>query len=197
MTSPPRSLQVYRLLVRLYPRRFRDEYGPDLVALVADQLRHEPTWRVLARSAIDLALTVPARHLEAHVDRAPTPLVPMLFGAVALSAVVVGAVVGHPLVLLSCIAVAVAAGCLGLLAAHRARPLTQSRPAAAHWWKLLGGGAGLLVSLIAVTTAIGELPDGGWLVAMLTGLTSLVLVGAGIVLGIVRLAGRGRRSATV
>ena len=55
MTSPPWTLRVYRLLVRLYPRRFREEYGPDLVGLVADQLRDEPTWRVLARSAVDLA----------------------------------------------------------------------------------------------------------------------------------------------
>jgi hypothetical protein len=77
-----------------------------------------------------------------------------------------------------------------LLAAHRARPLTQSRPATAHWWKLLAGGAGLLAALIAVTTATGELPEGGWLIAMVTGLTALVLVGAGIALGIAHLAGR-------
>jgi hypothetical protein len=136
VTTAPRPLRVYRLLVRLYPRRFREEYGPDLVGLVADQLRDEPTWRVVARSAIDLALTLPSRHLEAHMHRAPTALVPALFGAVALSAVIVGATVGHPIVLLACIAVAVTAGWLGLVAAHRARPLTQPRPATAHWWKV-------------------------------------------------------------
>lgn len=196
MTSPPRSLRVYRLLVRLYPGRFQEEYGPDLVALVADQLRDERAWRVLPRTAIDLALTLPARHLEARMDRAPTPLVPALFGAVALSAIIVGAVVGHPVVLLACIAVAVIAGWLGLLASHRGRPLTRARPATAHWWKLLAGGAGLLATLIAVTTALGELPEGGWLVAMVTGLTALLLVGAGIVLGVAHLASRARRSAT-
>lgn len=195
MTAPPRTLRVYRMLVRLYPERFREEYGPDLVALVADQLRDEPTWRVLARSAVDLALTLPTRHLEAHMDRAPTPVVPALFGALALSAVIVGAIVGHPLVLLACLAVGVAAGWLGLLAAHRARPLTRPRPATAHWWKFLAGGAGLLAALIAMTTATGELPDGGWLVAMVTGLTAIVLIGAGIVLGIAHLAARTRRGA--
>ncbi len=195
MTPLPRTLRVYRMLVRLYPRRFREEYGPDLEGLVADQLRDEPTWRVLARSAVDLALTVPTRHLEAHMDRAPTPLVPILFGALALSAVIVGATVGHPIVLLACIAVGVGAGWLGMLAAHRARPLTQPRPATAHWWKLLAGGAGLLAALIATTTATGELPDGGWLIAMITGLTAVVLLGAGVVLGIANLAGRIRRDA--
>src|SRR4051812_25235657 len=153
--TPPLTLRVYRMFVRLYPRRFREDYGTDLVGLVADQLRDEPAWRVAARSAVDLALTVPTRHLEAHMDRASTPIVPLLFGALALSAVIVGAIVGHPIVLLACIAVGIVAGGLGLLAAHRARPLTQPRPASAHWWKLLAGGAGLLVALIATTTATG------------------------------------------
>ncbi|HET6694467.1 MAG TPA: hypothetical protein VFG97_09180 [Pedococcus sp.] len=195
MTPAPRTLRAYRLLVRLYPRRFRQEYGPDLVGLVADQLRDEPAGRVLVRSAVDLALTVPARHLEAHMDRTPTLLVPTLFGALALSAVVVGAVVGHPLVLLACLAVGVTAGWLGLVAAHRAGPLTRPRSASAHWWKVLAAGFGLLAALILITTATGELPHGGWYIAMLTGLTALVLVAAGIVLGIVHLASRTRRAA--
>ena len=191
MTGPPGDLRVYRVLVRLYPRRFREEYGPDLVGLVADQLRHEPTWRVAARTAVDLVLTLPTRHLEARMDRAPTPLVPALFGALALSALIVAATVGHPGVLLACLAAGVTAGWLGLLAAHRARPLTRSRPAAAHWWKPLAAGAGLLALLIATTTATGELPQAGWLIAMVTGLTALLLLGAGIMLGIAHLASRG------
>jgi hypothetical protein len=195
MTTPPLAVRVYRMFVRLYPKRFREEYGTDLIALVTDQLRDEPAWRVLTRSAVDLALTLPARHLEAHMDRAPTPIIPFLFGALALSAVIVGATIGHPIVVLACIAVGIAAGGLGLMAAHRARPLTQPRPAAAHWWKFLASGAGLLAALIAVTTATGELPDGGWLIAMVTGLTAIVLLGAGFVLGIAHLASRTQRRA--
>jgi hypothetical protein len=195
MITASATLRAYQLLVRLYPKRFRDEYGSDLVGLVADQLRDEPTWRVLGRSAVDLALTVPTRHLEAHMDRAPTPLVPALFGALALSAVIVGVTVGHPIVLLACIVVGVTAGWLGLLAAHRARPLDQPRQVTAHWWKVLASGAGLLAALIAITTATGELPDGGWLIAMITGLTSLVLLATGVVLGIAHLVARPRRRA--
>jgi hypothetical protein len=197
MTTPRLVVRVYRMLVRLYPRQFRVEYGPDLVALFTEQLRDEPTWRVVARSSVDLALTLPARHLEARMDRAPTRIVPLLFGVLALSAVIVGAAVGHPSVLLACIAVGVAAGGLGLVAAHRARPLTEPRPATAHWWKLLAGGAGLLGALIAATTATGELPEGGWLIAMVTGFTAAVLLGAGLVLGIAHIAGRTQRRAAV
>ena len=194
MTTPPSTaLRVYRMFVRLYPRRFREQYGPDLVQLVADQLHDEPAWRVATRSAVDLALTVPTRHLEAHMNRTPTGIVPILFGTLAISAVIVAAVVGHPFVLVACLAVAVTAGALGLLAAHRDRSLTQPRAATAHWWKLLAFGAGLLAALIAITTATGELPDGGWLIAMVTGLTAIVLLAAGIVLGIAHLAGRPQR----
>jgi uncharacterized membrane protein len=37
-----------------------------------------------------------------------------------------------------------------------------------------------------VTTAIGELPQGGWYVAMAVLFTSFALIGSGIVLGILR-----------
>jgi hypothetical protein len=194
MSAHQRTLGAYRLAVRLYPRRFREEYGPDLVGLAADQLRDEPTWRVLARTVVDLALTVPTRHLEDHMSRSATTLVPVIFGVVALSAVVVGVTVGHPSVILPCLAVAVIAVALALVSAHRARPLTKPRPTTRNWWKLLAGGGAVLAVLIATTTATGELPEGVWFVAMVTGLTGLVLIGAGIVLGIAHLASRANRS---
>jgi hypothetical protein len=196
MSARQRTLGAYRLAVRLYPRRFREEYGPDLVALVTDQIRDEPTWRVLARTAIDLALTVPSRHLEAHMSRSATTVVPVIFGAVALSAVVVGVTVGSIGVLLPCLAVAVIAVSLALVSAHRARPLTERHPTTGNWWKLLGGGSVVLAVLIGTTNATGELPEGAWFVAMVTGLTGLTLIGAGIVLGIAHLSSRANRSTT-
>lgn len=194
MSAHRRTLRAYRLAIRLYPKRFREEYGPDLVGLLADQLRDEPAWRVLARSTVDLALTVPTQRLEAHMTRSSTTLGPLIFAAVALSAVIVGAVVGHPTVLVACLAVGVAAAGLGLLSAHRARPLSEPRPRAGSWWKLLAGGGAVLAALIAATTATGELSEGAWLIAMVVGLTAVVLVGAGIVLGVAHLAARPNRS---
>jgi hypothetical protein len=196
MSKPASTVTLYRQATRLYPRSFREAYGPDLVQLFADQLRDEAGWRVVTRSAVDLAITVPTRHLEAHMNRTPTPLVPALFAALAVSSVIVGLVVGHPIVLLICLAVGVSAGALGLVSAHRTRGLTQARPTTAHWWKVLAAGGGLLAALIAVTTATGELPDGGWLIAMVTGLTAIVLLSTGVVLGIAHLASRPTRRAT-
>jgi hypothetical protein len=197
-TSAGLVVGTYRRLIRLYPRAFRDAYGDDLVDLLAEQLRDEPAWRVVPRCVTDLALTVPSQHLEAHMDRARSlnPVLTTGLGALAAAAVVVGLVVGHPAVLLACAVVAITMAGLALLNHHRARPLTTPRPTSAHWWKVTTAGVALLAILIAVTNATGELPEGGWLVAMITGLTALLLIGAGLVLGVVHLASRPSRPAT-
>jgi hypothetical protein len=176
--------------VRLYPKRFRDDFGPDLVQLVADQLDDEPTWRVATRSAVDLALTIPARHLEARMHRSSTPVVPLLFAALAVASLVAAATASSPIVLLVSCGVGIAAGSLGLVAALRARALTAPVPLSAHWWKVLGGGAALLTALFVVTGVLGDLPDGGWMVAMTTGLAALLLMAAGLALGVAHLLTR-------
>jgi hypothetical protein len=130
------------------------------------------------------------------MSRSATTVVPVIFGAVALSSVVVGVTVGSIGVLVPCLAVAVIAVSLALVSAHRDRPLTERRRTTGNWWKLLGGGSVVLAVLIATTNATGELPEGAWFVAMVTGLTGLILIGAGIVLGIAHLFSRANRSTT-
>jgi hypothetical protein len=36
------TVRVYRSLLRLYPREFRDEYGADMLQLLRDQSSDEP-----------------------------------------------------------------------------------------------------------------------------------------------------------
>ena len=187
---------VYRRLVGLYPRAFRDEYGPDLVGLLAEQLRDEPTGRVAARCLADLALTLPNQHLEAHMERSSNLVVTCALGALAFATAVVGVAVGHPAVLAICLAIAAVTAGLALLNARRGRPVAVQQPAAAHWWKPAVAGLVVLAALVAITTATGELPEGGWFVAMVTGLAGLLLVGTGLVLGLVHLASRPARRAT-
>ncbi|MFZ6003354.1 MAG: hypothetical protein ACOYXM_05405 [Actinomycetota bacterium] len=57
---------AYRLLVRLYPSSFRHEYGEDLVAHYADLVADRGARAAQARTALDLAITIPRYHLE-HV----------------------------------------------------------------------------------------------------------------------------------
>lgn len=185
---------AYRALLRLYPRRFRDEYGSDMALLFADQLRDEPAARVWARSAIDLALTVPTQHLEAHMNRAPRPLVPVLFAATGVSGLGIAAVGGTgPGMLAVGLSIAVVALGLAAIAWRNLRPVGTD-DVSAHWWKLVSFGAGMLAAFARVTTITGELPEGLWWPMIITLFCALALLGTGVVLGIAHLAARPRHA---
>ncbi len=176
-------MRLYRLLLRCYPRSFRDEYGDDMVALLRHQLRDESVARVAARTAVDLAITIPARHLEVHMNRTSTTALVITFVAVAAALTVIGGPIG--------LVAALGLLALAVVTWRRDRPVVAA--ADGRWWKLLLAGAGLLAAVIVATSLTGELPDGGWFVAMAASLTAFGLMGAGVVLGI---AGRfGTRAA--
>lgn len=188
MSGP--ALRTYRAAQHLYPRRFRLEYGDDMVALLQDQLRDEPTWRVAGRTLIDLAVTVPVTQVEAHMSRSRTPvlvLVATLLAAVATFAFVEG---------LLGVVVAVLGVALAALIWRRERPAHERGVMTAKWWIFLLGGAGLLGIVLGAASAAGELSEPAWAITMIGLLTSVALVGAGIVLGLIRLADR-RNSAGV
>ena len=193
--TTPRSAGVYRCLLRIYPRSFRDEYGPDMVLLLADQLRHEPAARVWARVAVDLAVTAPARHLEVRMNRPPESSIPVLFAVVsvagALFALIGGAAVGMAAVGL---VVAVVAGAVAVLAWRRARPVATPS-LTASWWKFLAGGAAVVVGLAVVTTITGDLASPAWALAMIILFSALVSLAAGLVLGLAHLTGHRHRAA--
>ena len=188
------GLRAYRLLLRLYPRRFRQEYGDDLLLLLRDQLADEPAARVYARAAVDLALTVPSRHLETRMKRPPSVVLPMIFTLVALGWFMALGVGGSSLVVSFAFAVpGVAAAVLAAVSWRRARTVLGGNTQ--RWWRFLLAGAGLLVGLAVVTTITGELPDNRWFVAMAVVFTGLGLCAAGVVLGLLHLLSRGRPSA--
>jgi hypothetical protein len=168
-------MRLYRAALRCYPRAFRQEYGDDMVALLEVQLRDEHAVRVLGRAVLDLLVTVPTTHMEAHMSRAATTTLVIVL--VALGAVL--AVVGGPVgILAGLVAFAVAA-----VTWRRSQPIVADA-SGTRWWKFLAGGAGLLAALIVVTTITGDLPEGGWYVAMVTMLTSFALIATGLVLGV-------------
>jgi Trk-type K+ transport system membrane component len=165
--------RTYRLLLHLYPSSFRADYGEDMVALLEDQLRDENTLRVVSRSVVDLAITVPIQHLEPYMRRSTTSVLVVAFVSIAAAFTVFGGPVG--------LAGAVVLLGLSVLVWQRSRP---DHPPTANWWRFMLGGLGLLGILVAVTTATGELPSGGWYLAMATLFTSFGLIAAGIILGI-------------
>jgi hypothetical protein len=188
MTRNGPAVSVYRAFLRMYPRHFRHEYGADMVTLFGEQLGDETTARVWARAAVDLALTVPARHLEARMNRPPNRLVSLLFASVALGSLLFAVVVGsNPGMVAIAVLVTVIAAGLAVLDRRRNAPIV--RPAPDRWWKLLTAGAALLATMVVVTTITGEVPSVLWPPTMIAFASAFVMLLAGAILGVARLAG--------
>lgn len=60
----------------------------------------------------------------------------------------------------------------------------------ANWWKLLVVGAAVLSVVIVTVNVVGEVDDSLWLPMVILMLGSLVILAAGLVLGIAHLAAR-------
>jgi len=177
-------MNTYGLLLRLYPREFREEYGEDMTQLLRHQLRDEGARRVWARTVLDVALTVPTLRLEAHMSRASSAPIVYATATVAclVLAVVAGTSVGVSVVGLAGVLLF---GTLAFIAWRRSRSLGPSRHAAAHWWKYLGVGCvGLAAAIVGANLADGELSEGSWAVFFGGLLFSVGLIAAGLVLGI-------------
>ena len=184
-----RGVRVYRAMFQLYPRRFREEYGADMAWLFEDQLRDEWAGRVWGRALVDLALSVPTQHLEAHVTRPPNPVIPVTFAAVSVAGLVLAIVGGSNLVMFGAgVAIAIVLGALALASWRRNRAITAARPASAHWWKLVAGGVGVLATTAVVVNVTGEVPSGWWMPMMFTFLAAIATTVSGLILGIARLA---------
>ena len=183
------AVRAYRKLTRLYPRRFRDEYGADMVALFREQCRDEPTWRVVPRAAVDLAITIPTQHLENKMRRAPNRLVPFTYLAVGAAGLLLAVVGGTNLATaIFGAGIALGAGTIGALAWRRSAPLHDTT-LAANWWKYLVTGP----CLIAVVILAAGLGVDAWYLGMACVLTAFVLTALGLLLGGFRLYDRRAR----
>ena len=114
----------YAALLHLYPRRFREDYRADMELLFREQCRDEPVWRVSTRAVLDLAITIPTQHLEARMHSTPTPLVPLLFTALAAGGLLLAVVGGsEPASLIIGPCLALGAGSLAALSWRSAAPI--------------------------------------------------------------------------
>lgn len=184
--------RAYGALLWLYPRQFREEYRDDMVLLVRDQCRDESPWRVLTRSAVDLAITIPKQHLEAHMRRTPTSIVSLGYLALSLAGIGLMIVGGSslPAVVIG-FAVAVLAAVLAVIAWRRSAPASEPATVTASWWKFVVAGP-VLFGLVILGAGIGI---NAWFLLILTVLTGVVSIATGLVLGVLHLVGtRVRRN---
>lgn len=184
------AIRVYRTLLRLYPREFRDAYGADMVQLLRDQYADELPWHVGARAALDLAITIPGQHLEVHMNRQSTHLVPLLYTALAAGGLLFAILGGSNIALVVVgLCIAVAAGAVAAVTWRRSGPI-GGRISTAGWWKLVLTGPCIVVSVIIAAGLGVEACE----VGVFAVLVAFVITGTGVLLGIAHLAKRHSRA---
>jgi hypothetical protein len=176
-------VQIYRALVGLYPRTFRERYRDDMVVLFCEQLRDESPWRVSTRAAVDLSITIPTQYSEEYMHRAPRAFVPLLYAGIALAGVLL-AVVGGSIAATAIVGISTAAvaATLGVMSWRRLAPVADEKShgsASGKWWKFVGVGAALIGAVI-IGSGIGI---NAWNLGLLAVFTGVTFVGIGLLLG--------------
>ena len=122
-------MAVYRALLRLYPKDFRDEFGPDLLALHQDLAADRGLAFARRRTALDLIVTVPRYRLEhlMNEQHSTTALNVVIFGLAALGALGFVTGFGPPALLFLVAAVVVAVAQRSQLARAIRTPDTDVR----------------------------------------------------------------------
>ena len=189
MTGRSVHVTAYRHITKLYPAPFRHEYGADLVTLFADQIDDESPARVWARTLRDLAVSVPTQCLEPYMKRLSTPFVTAGSGLVAVTAALLALVVGTGPAMPAFFVVALFSGATAVWSWQANQPVRNTQLAGRSWWKvLLAGPALAALTFIAMAIPWPEAVDLGdnayWLV-VIAFMTSIVLAGSGLILGIV------------
>jgi hypothetical protein len=186
MSAASTHIAAYRRLTALYPRRFRDEYQTDLIALFSHQLEDEGP-RVWLRTARDIAITIPVQHLEAHMQRPSPNIVTAVSGVVALATAFLAITMGTA-TSLALLLVALGAGAIAIWSWKDTRPLRVGNDVDSAWWKFLIGGVALVIvtfsgMAIPWPDAI-DLGDNAYWLIVFTMMTGLALGAIGVLLGI-------------
>lgn len=187
MSTAGAHIAVYRHLTALYPRQFRDEFRTDLVALFSHQLEGEGPGRVWLRTARDIAVTVPAQHLEAFMHRPSNNVVTAVSAVVALTAAFLAITMGTA-ASLAMLLVALGSGGTAVWTWQANRPIRVPHQTDSAWWKFIVGG----VALVATTFSGMAIPwpdaidlgDNAYWLIVFSMMTGLALGAIGLVLGI-------------
>ena len=180
-------LRVYRVAIRLYPRAFRDEYGDDLVQAVRDELHQDRVPTVVARTVIDLALSIPTQHLEAHM-RSSRRLVALVYAVIAFAGLSLAVLGGsNAVTLVLGLATAASAGTIAIAGWQRGATSADAG-VTAGWWKFLLAGP-ILIGAVILAAGVGV---NAWMLGLATVVAALGSMVLGLGLGIARLAQQPR-----
>jgi hypothetical protein len=190
VNGDPVMVRIYRSALHLYPRTFRDAYGADMVRLVRDQCTDDSAWAVALRLVVDLAITIPTQHVEAHMNRPSTHLVPLLYTALAAGGLLFAILGGtDTTIVVIGLCIAVIAGTLAVITWRRSGPI-GARISTDAWWKLVLVGPCIVMALLVGARFGVE----AWEVMMFALLVAFVTTGTGVLLGVARVAQRHART---
>lgn len=178
-----RHLSLYRALLALYPRSFRQDYGDDMHQLFGDRLR-ELGGRAWLEAVPDLIRTLPRQRMEAVMaSLGPAArlgvLVALGVGAVAASIGLGGGAVPVLVVLAVLLLVARNRAILAAPFGERA-PVWPAVTQA--WWAPVAALAGLAMLVFGVGTIFGASNLGG----RIFGSGLMLLLGSTMILGLMR-----------
>jgi hypothetical protein len=180
------AIAVYRALIRLYPRRFRDEYGADMARLMREQCRDESTGWVVARALMDAAISIPTQHMEARMRSAPNRLVPLVYMTAAVAGLLVAILGGSERASrVLGLGLAVVAGTIGAVAWRRSAPARDAAPVTASWWKFLIAGP-CLFAVVIVASGVGV---NAWFLGIAIVLAGVISIAMGVVFALAHLFG--------
>lgn len=180
---------AHRLVLRAYPRAFRDHYGDEMLRTLEDLRRHSGLSRAQLALHVtrDVVLTAPRLRMEAIVTQ--TKVLAVLPLAMLT---VLALVTGSPRFVVVIIA---PVALLAVLVHRHDRPIGRAVHSA-HWWRWAVAGLAILATLVV---AEGAGPDfdwlpGAWYLLWFLALMGLAFVAVGTVLFLASVASRARRS---
>ncbi len=184
-----RSIAIYRRLSALYPKAFRAEYREDLVTMFTEQLRDDGAARAWLSVVHDLVVSVPTQHMEARMNR-PTPRTIAVIATVGTVAALVLAFVAGTGPIVGVFLLMAVMGLVGAtLAWKAARPTGPAGSSVSNRWRtLLIVGVVLMAGVLVVINVPPyndrDLPEPGWVLMMMSLVTSVGLITVGLTMGI-------------
>ena len=190
-----RSVALYRRLSALYPKSFRREYGDDLDAMFAEQLREDGVARVWLSAIHDLVVSVPTQHLEARMNRPAPQTVAVIATFATVAALVLAVAAGTGPIVGVFLLIAVVALVVATLGWKATRPMSRAGGSVSNRWRtILFVGVALLAAVLLVINVPPyndrELPGVGWALMMFSLVTGVGLITVGLTMGLARRSAR-------